>query len=304
MARPSVLALGFFLFLPFFVQGQTQPGGSGNPGGASLEQDLADALSRMDQALVAGKGISAGDSYFIGRAVGANILRLYRPYTADPVLLDYLQSICDAITANSPRPEIYNGYHLMILDTREVNALTTSGGHIFVTRGFIALADSEDALAAILAHEIAHIQLEHGVELINRMSLTWELTDAGNRAAETASRNLSEKERAILFGNSVTEMVNTLVKNGYSQSQELAADVYAAGLLAGAGYDPQALVEILRLLQNRPANPSERGLNATHPSPARRIANLQPVLARYPASGGRAYRKSRFIDRARKGSEF
>jgi predicted Zn-dependent protease len=67
----------------------------------------------------------------------------------------------------------------MILDTREVNALTTSGGHIFVTRGFIALADSEDTLAAILAHEIAHIQLEHGVELINRMSLTWELTDAG-----------------------------------------------------------------------------------------------------------------------------
>lgn len=291
MARPSVLVLAFFLLLPSFGQGQTRPG----------EQDLRDALSQMDQALAAGKGLSAADSYFIGRAVGANILRLYRPYTADPALLDYLQSICDAITANSPRPEIYNGYHLMILDTREVNALTSPGGHIFVTRGFIALADSEDALAAILAHEIAHIQLEHGVELINLMSLTWELTDAGNRAAEIASRELSKKERAILFGNSVTEMVNTLVKNGYSQSQELAADVYAAGLLAGAGYDPRGLVEILQLLQNRPANPSERGLNATHPPPSQRIARLQPVLARYPASANRAYRKPRFTARTGRG---
>ncbi|MDR0997658.1 MAG: M48 family metalloprotease [Treponema sp.] len=287
MFRFFVLVLGAVSLLPpSFAGGQTR-------------QDLQDAYSRMDQALSVREELSAADSYFIGRAVGANILRLYRPYTANPALLAYLQDICDAITVNSPRPEFYNGYHLMILDTPEVNALTTSGGHIFITRGFIGLADSEDALAAIIAHEIAHIQLEHSVELINRMSLTWELTDEGRRAAETASRNLPEKERILLFGNSVNEMINTLIRKGYSRTQELEADVYAAGLLAGAGYDPRALTEILRLLQNKAAGRSPEGLNATHPSPAQRIANLQPVLARYPASGSSSYRKSRFINRVR-----
>jgi predicted Zn-dependent protease len=263
----------------------------------SLDRDITEAYSQMERALGAREDLNAADSYFIGRAVGANILRLYRPYTANPALLDYLQDICDAITVNSPRPEIYNGYHLMILDTPELNALTTSGGHIFITRGFIALAGSEDALAAIIAHEIAHIQLEHGVELINRMSLTWELTDAGRRAGEIASRDLSEKERILLFGNSVNEMVNTLIRKGYSRSQELEADIYAAGLLAGAGYDPRALTEILRLLQNQAAGQSSGGLNATHPSPAQRIANLQPALTRYPAAGGQSYRESRFINK-------
>jgi predicted Zn-dependent protease len=251
----------------------------------------------MDQALAAREELNAADSYFIGRAVGANILRLYRPYTANPALLAYLQNICDAITVNSPRPEFYNGYHLMILDTPEINALTTPGGHIFVTRGFIGLAGSEDALAAIIAHEIAHIQLEHSVELINRMSLTWELTGQGRRAAEIASRDLPEKERILLFGNSVNEMVNTLIRKGYSRTQELEADVYAAGLLAGAGYDPHALTEILRILQNKAAGRSPEGFNATHPPPAQRIANLQPALARYPASVSPSYRKSRFINK-------
>jgi predicted Zn-dependent protease len=298
MPRSFALLVCVFFLAALIAQGQARPGSSGRGQGApSLEQDRADALSQMDQALSSGGDLSPADGYFIGRAVGANILRLYRPYTANPALLDYLQNICDAITVNSPKPEIYNGYHLMILDTQEINALTTPGGHIFVSRGFIALADSEDALAAIIAHEIAHIQLEHGVALINRMSLTHELTDAGNRAAEIASRNLSERERSILFGNSVTEMVNTLIKNGYSQTQELEADTYAAGLLASAGYEPRALAEVLQLLQSMPANRSGAGLNATHPSPARRIANLRPVLARYPVSGGRDYRRSRFINK-------
>jgi predicted Zn-dependent protease len=296
MARffaPAFTCLFLLIFSPFAQgEGQTQSG----PGSASFpNQDLADALSQMDQAFTGEEELSSTDAYYLGRAVGANILRFYKPYTAAPALTGYLQEICDAITVNSPKPEIYNGYHVMILDTQEINAMASSGGHIFVTRGFIALADSEDALAAIIAHEIAHIQLEHSIELINRMSLTWELTDTGNRAAEIAARDLPEKERAILFANSVTEMVNTLIKNGYSQSQELAADEYAARLLAMAGYDPRALGEILRLLQNVPANST--GLNTTHPSPAQRIANLQPALAPYPASNTRAYRKPRFINK-------
>jgi predicted Zn-dependent protease len=268
-----VLVLGFLAFSPLAAQNR-----GANSGSQSLGADVSGSISQMGDSLArADDDVLPLDAYFLGRAVAANIIGRYRPYTQKPEATRYVNEICAAVAVNSPVPEIYNGYHVMILDTPELNAFATTGGHIFITRGLIETLQTEDALAAVIAHEIAHIQLNHSVDLIKYMRITRDLSGAADRAAGIAAREASLSERQTLFDNAVRELVTTLVVNGYSQDQEFQADIYAVRLLALAGYSPASMIDALTLLQRTPGT---GGFNSTHPSPAQRIVNVRQEMTR------------------------
>jgi predicted Zn-dependent protease len=275
-------------------EGQAQSGPGSGQGGL-LSGDVFGALSGMDQALATtGDEMAPIDDYYVGRAVAVNILGSYKLYTANPDLTKYLNKICLAITTNSPKSVLYNGYHVEILDSAEINAFATPGGHIFISTGLIACADSEDALAAVIAHEIAHIQLRHAAAIIQSQRTVQDLQAVGNRASAIASRDSSPAERALLFGEDVNGLVNTLFKNGYAQSQEYEADKTALTLLRDAGYDPSALAAVLRIMEiNQKSHAG--GFNTTHPSPASRIASLGNIPGNTPGRETRSFRQARFI---------
>ena len=242
--------------------------------------------------------ITPEQEYFIGRAVAANILTVYRLQTNRPALTAYLNKISMALVINSPRPEIFNGYQVNILDTDEINAFATPGGHIFLTQGLIDLAPSEDALAAVIAHEIAHIQLQHGLLAIrnNRRTQAGMMTvfAMGGAAADSADLD----QLIDIFGDTVNEVATTLMVNGYSRAQELDADATAMALMALAGYYPGALIDMLQVLERE--LPRRRGgFNDTHPSAADRIANAQRTAASHQVPDTRAYRQARFIANTR-----
>jgi len=112
-----------------------------------IDQNIANAISNSGDAISsAAEDINPEQEYYIGRAVAANILSTYKLWNGSPALTAYLNNICAAITINSPRPDIYNGYHVAILDSDEINAFASSGGHILITRGLINAAKSLDAL--------------------------------------------------------------------------------------------------------------------------------------------------------------
>jgi predicted Zn-dependent protease len=283
-----VLVIGLLAYSPLAAQ---------NRGGSqALGVDASGALSRMESTLAAAEDdVLPLDAYFLGRAVAANIISRYQPWTQKPETTRYLNEVCAAIAVNSPMPEIYNGYHVMILDAPELNAFATAGGHIFITRGLLAKLETEDALAAVLAHEIAHIQLQHSVDLIRYMRITQDLSDTADRSARIAAREASLSQRKTLFDNAVRDMVTALIVNGYSQEQEFQADIYALKLLAIAGYSPASMVDVLTLLQNTRGS---GGFNGTHPAPARRIANVRQELTQnsrsYQIQDTGSFRSARF----------
>ena len=263
--------------------------------GSAVPQESEAALSSLDNALSAAEDdFTSEDVYHIGRAAAAHILQRYRLYTANPGLTAYLNLICGALAINSPAPDWYNGYHVEVLDSPVINAFSTPGGHIFITRGMTAAAVSEDMLAAIIAHELAHIQLEHGIEKIKHIRLVQDLENAANTAARLALREASVANRTVFFQESVAGMVNTLFQNGYSQLQELDADARALSLLSAAGYDPKSLVELFRLLERGQGNQAG-GFDTTHPLPLQRIAAVEKDLAKYPVPDTRSFRQERFI---------
>ena len=256
-----------------------------------IDQSAANAISTSARAIgSAAEEITPEQEYYIGRAVAANILGAYKLWNGNPALTTYINQICLAITINSPRPDVYNGYHAAILDSNEINAFATSGGHIFVTRGLINTAKSEDALAGVIAHEIAHIQLKHGIKAIRNSRITQALITTGASAASAAGMDISQL--TDVFKESVGEIFQTMVNSGYSQAQEFEADTTAMSLMASAGYRPQGLIDMLNALKS--AQTSNSGFGKTHPTPAQRISNAERTISIYRAANTSASRTSRF----------
>jgi predicted Zn-dependent protease len=258
-----------------------------------IDQNTADAISMSARAIgTAAEEITPEQEYYIGRAVAANILTTYRLWNGNQALTSYLNLICSAITVNSPRPDVFNGYHVAILDSNEINAFATSGGHIFVTRGLIAAAQSEDALAAVIAHEIAHIQLQHSLKAIKTSRITQAIL-VTSTSATGAVTGMDVNQLTDVFQESVGEIVQSLVNNGYSQTQEFEADNTAMELLAAAGYNPSGLMEMLNALQTAQTTTTS-GFGKTHPTPAQRITNAQKSVANYAVTNTASFRQARF----------
>ena len=257
-----------------------------------IDPNTANAISVSAKAIgSAAEEITPEQEYYIGRAVAANILSTYKLWNGNPALTTYLNQICAAITINSPRPDVFNGYRVAILDSNEINAFATSGGHILVTRGLINAAKSEDALAGVIAHEVAHIQLMHGIKAIKNSRITQALLVTGT-AAVGASTGMNVNQLTEVFNETVGEIVQTMVNNGYSQVQEFEADNTAMALMAAAGYNPSGLLEMLREL--RSAQTATAGFGKTHPTPAQRLTNAERNVGNYRVADHSASRQARF----------
>ena len=256
---------------------------------------ISDALSRMDRAL-ADDDPTLEDAYFLGRAVAAHILAIYPPYTANPALTRYANRILQTLVINSSRPVAFRGFSIAILDSDELNAFATPGGHIFLTRALVAAATSEDMLAAFIAHELAHVILDHGLAMINVMAFYAEVAETARRAMEfTAASGVSTANAARLMGfrDSVADMVEVLVRSGYSREQEFAADAEAVAILAAAGYNPSAMLDALEVLR-RNQTVGTGGFFDTHPPPADRIRSVQAAVSRHRVPDTGSHRLERF----------
>jgi len=264
-----------------------------------VDARTADAISRTGVAWGAAfEEITPEQEYFIGRAVAANVLSTYRLQTNRPEITTYLNRICYALIINSPRPEIFNGYHVAILDSDEINAFATPGGHIFISRGLISCATSEDTLAAVIAHEIAHIQLQHGLKAIRNNRRTQAILTSLSAGASLTISDRELAEATSVFSESINDIVTSMVTNGYSRTQEQDADTTAMALMALAGYEPSALIDMLRVLErNQPGRPG--GFNSTHPTPAQRISNAQRTVGNYNVQDTRSFRQARYTEAMR-----
>ena len=290
----ATFAIIIILFSCQSFEAITQVGAAavGQITGYQVDPKIVDAIGKSGVAIgKAFEEITPEQEYYIGRAVGANVLAAYKIQTNNPAMTNYVNKICNALVINSPRPEIFNGYHANVLDTDEINAFATPGGHIFITRGLINCTSSEDALASVLAHEIAHIQLEHGLKAIKNSRITQAILITGTSTAGAAGYDLGEMTG--VFSESVNEIVTTMVSNGYSRSQELDADSMAMSLLYLAGYEPSSLLEMLKVLEKEQGG-HPGGFNKTHPTPAQRISNAERTVGNYKVEDTRSYRRARY----------
>lgn len=252
-------------------------------GGRMQNVDLGKVAKGVTQIRKGFEEISESEEYYIGRAVAAQVLTRYKALN-DPGLNAYAQKVAQAVALASDRPSTFKGYHVQVLDSNEVNAFAAPGGFIFVTRGLLKLVKSEDELAGVLAHEVAHVAKKHGLKTIQTSRLTSAFTLLGSEAAKNYTPQ-QVTQLTSAFEGVVDDVVNKMVVNGYSRDKEYEADKFGAQYAKNANYDPGALKTFLaRMAKAEGGNTG--GMFKTHPAPEKREAELGSL------SPSPAYRRS------------
>nr|WP_034988703.1 M48 family metalloprotease [Bartonella senegalensis] len=192
------------------------------------------------------------------------ILQIYGGAYYDAKLQGLLANIVRKLTAGLQNS--YQSYSLTILNTHSVNAFALPNGSIYITRGMLALANNSSEVAAVLAHEIAHITANHG---ILRLQKAAELKTTKHISANLLSYDGKKVHNSIEDKRQLAQ---------FSRNQELQADSIALEMLKQAGYDPFALprflesIEAYSLFHHIPSN-QDTSLDflITHPTTPQRI---------------------------------
>ncbi len=246
-------------------------------GTGRISNSRADSITRSAKAIEkTQQELTPEQEYYIGRAVAATVFQTYPPLDK-PQANNYLNLLGQSLVVFSNRPETFGGYRFMFLDSDEVNAFAAPGGLILVTRGMLRCCNNEDELAAVLAHEICHVEMKHGLQSIKQ----GRLTEAFTVVAAESAKQLGNEELASLtreFEASVGDVVMTLTTSGYSREQERIADIGAVRILRRAGYPEASMITMLQRMDERLTDAGGLGFAKTHPSARSRVNALSTVI--------------------------
>lgn len=170
----------------------------------------------------------------------------------------------DMVYANMP-------FSFQVVNAVYINAYAFPDGTIAITRGMLAELENEAQLAAVLGHEIAHVNCGHTASAMSKSSVYGALVSGTQNYL--ASRGSSWADFAGMAG----QLGSEVVLASYSREQERQADQGGMMYMVRAGYDPQGMVDLMRLLVRiSGANPSalER-MFSTHPMSAERLQAAQ-----------------------------
>lgn len=159
-------------------------------------------------------------------------------------------------------------FHLLE-DDQTINAFALPGGQIFVTRALYDRLETEDQLAGVLGHEIAHVVARHSAEHIAKAKLTEGLTGAAVIATYDPDNptSASAAQVAVLIGQ--------LINLKFGRDDELESDFLGVCFMNDTGYDPNEMVRVMQVLAEASTGDRPPEFFSTHPNPENRIQRIQ-----------------------------
>jgi predicted Zn-dependent protease len=208
----------------------------------------------------------------LGQSIALGILNRY-PLSKNKALNQYVNKVGLTVASVSPRPDL--NYSFGVLETTEIGAYSTPGGYVFVTQGALNVIHDESELAGVLAHEVAHLVKNHGIEAVKSAKF------------KDLSSSFVQKfgQKYAAYNQQVEAGLTFALEDGYSRNQEREADADAIKYLVAARYDPRGFVRFLQRMQDRLAK-TQRGAMKTHPGTAERIGSCTRQIAALPNIGG------------------
>lgn len=220
----------------------------------------------------------AGQEASLGAGEHQKVEQAYGKFMTGPIA-DYIARIGSEVAKNTERQDVQ--YKFYVIDSPIVNAFAIPGGYIYMSRGLLALANSEAEVAAVLGHEVGHITARHSAE---RMSQGL-LVGLGAAVLSAATGSSAVSQAANVGGD--------LYIKSYSRGQEHQADELGVRYLSRATYDPYAMAEFLKNLDAQTkldqqlagkSAQSEFNYFSTHPVTTDRIAQASAEASKYPRS--------------------
>lgn len=218
--------------------------------------------------------ISVADEIQLGRQAQQQV-RQRVPQLSDPQVTRYVTSIGRRLATRAGGPRY--PYSFSVANQREINAFALPGGPVWIHRGAIAAAANEAQLAAILAHEVAHVSRRHAAAQITKNLVANGLIGllgavlGNDRSARTAQIGAQ-----VLADGYMLE---------FSRDDEREADAVGAAIMRRAGWDPREMIGFMEMLRRQQGqNPGAvEVFLSSHPAPAERIHQLRRTIK---AGGG------------------
>lgn len=228
-------------------------------------------------------GIGPKEERAIGDSVALEIIAKYGGLVRDDDVVRRVNLVGRALARTSDRPELE--WRFGVLDSDTVNAFSAPGGYVFITRGLYELAGSDDVLAGILGHEIAHITNRHALKIIERNEAAAGVkSQLLKRSREARQVDSDIRQINAVAGMDLSGMLKTLLVNGFDAPTEFEADRDGRALAVTNGFAPGGLRAALAQLQARGEN--RKTMFSTHPPLAERLKQLPDEPA--PAAPDRA----------------
>ncbi len=234
----------------------------------------------------------------MGSEAHDDIVRKYGRYK-NQELQSYVEYVGNRLALNGQRHDIR--YQFTVLDSPEINAFSLPGGYVYITRGLLAHLNSEAELAAILGHEIGHVEARHAMRQI-KIANTTQLALSGD-----------VDEVIELQGGVASHLLNVLrqeLHSGYGREHELQAVRFGSEYLARAGYEPRAMLMAMASLKNvdlfesalaeregREYNGGYHGNFGSHPKDDSRLLQVVAAANQYRDSGNAKFNYESFLQR-------
>ena len=211
----------------------------------------------------------------------------------DPLINDYIDSLGEKLTRELPPQPFEFSYHVIRED--KFNAFAGPGGNIFIFSGLIEAMDTENELAAIMAHEIAHVTAGHIPDMIERSQRTGYASMAGMIAGILVGLGGAPSAGAAISLGSIAAGQTMMLS--YSREHELQADFLGLKTLEDAGYHEYGMLSALKRIRSREWFGEDEipTYLKTHPAAAERMAMLGGTMTADPA----ALKNTYAFDRAR-----
>jgi predicted Zn-dependent protease len=198
-------------------------------------------------------------------------IRQETPEVRDEAVRRYVACVADAVTREVSGAG--NGWEVTVFQQDQANAFALPGGKIGVYTGLLDVARTQDQLAAVIAHEVAHVLSDHSNERVS----TAYATQTGLQLIEALAGGTTQDKQQIMGLLGVGAQVGIILP--FSRTQEREADLVGLDLMAQAGFDPRAAVDLWKNMGQQ-ANGSPPEFLSTHPSHGTRIDELRDRMPR------------------------
>ncbi len=150
------------------------------------------------------------------------------------------------------------------------------GGPVFITRGLLNRLENEAQLGGVLGHEVGHVVARHAAEHIAKSQLGQSIVGAVGVAS---SDNYGRGQQAAMIAAVVAQMAQLR----YGRNDELEADKLGVRFMSQSGYDPRAMLEVMRILEASSKSGRQPEFMSTHPNPGNREQHIkEQIQAEYP----------------------
>jgi Zn-dependent protease with chaperone function len=198
-------------------------------------------------------------------------------FVEDEEALAKLQAMLDEIAAATERPEIH--YRPFIIESPLVNAFAIPGGWVYVTTALLENAESDDEVAGVLAHEIAHNVNQHAIRRMRETPKGLGLLQLASIAALIIGKS---PEAAVLAG-TAANTITAAVLNGHTVEMEKEADAEGISYLTHTHYNPTGFLTFLETLAASSGKfvEEELGIYRTHPLTRDRVESAEARLEEF-----------------------